>query len=142
MKKILFILLAFLATGYASAQKVNEKDVPESVKMAFHRLYPQAKEIKWEKENGNYEVNFDNNKQDYSVLLDEKGGVVETEVEIEPNQLPAITLEYIKTHYPGKKIKEAAKITDAKGVVTYEAEIKGKDVIFDSTGNFIRESKD
>ncbi|MBC7865300.1 MAG: hypothetical protein IAF38_20155, partial [Bacteroidia bacterium] len=37
-----------------------------------------------------------------------------------------------------KKVKEAAKITDAKGVVTYEAEIDNADYIFDSTGNFLK----
>jgi len=41
-----------------------------------------------------------------------------------------------------KKIKEAAKITDAKGVVTYEAEVTGKDLIFDASGKFLKEIKD
>jgi hypothetical protein len=38
-------------------------------------------------------------------------------------------LTYISTTYPYKKIKETAKITDDKKVITYEAEIKidGKD---------------
>ena len=47
-------------------------------------------------------------------------------------------LVYIKTNYPKSKITEAAKITDDKNVVTYEAEIgkdgKSYDVLFDASG--------
>ncbi len=39
-------------------------------------------------------------------------------------------------------MKEAAKITDAHGVVTYEAEVKGMDLLFDSAGKFLKEVKD
>jgi hypothetical protein len=61
--------------------------------------------------------------------------------EIELNQLPKGVLEYVKANYKGQKVKEAAKITDAKGTVTYEAEIKGMDILFDSNGKFIKEIK-
>jgi hypothetical protein len=39
-------------------------------------------------------------------------------------------------------IENRPKITDAKGSITYEAELKGKDLIFDSKGKFIKETKD
>lgn len=142
MKKLIVMAVAGLIASCAFAQKIKEKDVPVAVKNAFQKQYPTAKEVKWEKENGNYEVNFDLNKADYSVLLNEVGNILETEVEIAIDKLPAGVVEYVKTNYAGQKVKEAAKITDANGVVTYEAEIKGKDLIFDSAGKFIRESKD
>ncbi len=142
MKKSIVIVFAGMLSSCVFAQKIKEKDVPAAVKVEFQKLYPTAKEVKWEKEDGNYEVNFDFNKADYSVLMNESGSVLETEVEIELSQLPAGVIEYVKTNYNGQNVKEAAKITDANGVVTYEAEIKGKDLIFDSTGKFIKESKD
>jgi hypothetical protein len=67
---------------------------------------------------------------------------METEVEIEINQLPRGIEEYVKTNYKGQSIKGAAKITAANGTVTFEAEIKGKDLIFDSNAKFIKETKD
>jgi hypothetical protein len=45
---------------------------------------------------------------------------------------------YIAKHHAGKKIKEAAEIVDAKGKKTYEAEVGGKDLIFDEKGQFIK----
>jgi hypothetical protein len=46
-------------------------------------------------------------------------------------------LDYIKQNFPNEKIKEIAKITNANGMITYEAEIKGTDYIFDAQGNLI-----
>ena len=62
-------------------------------------------------------------------------------MEIELNQLPSGVLDYVKANYKGQSVKEAAKITDVKGAVTYEVEIKGMDLIFDSNGKFIKEIK-
>lgn len=142
MKKLALLMVAGLITSFAIAQKLSDKDLPQSVKSAFQKAYPAAKEVKWEKEGGNYEASFDYNKTDYSVLYDANGNLIETEVEIELDQLPKSVAEYVATHYKNQKIKEAAKITDAKGLITYEAEIKGMDLLFDSKGNFIKEVKD
>lgn len=81
------------------------------------------------------------NKTEQSVLFDAQGNLLETEVEIKLTQLPKGVLEYVKANYKGQKVKEAAKISDAKGTLTYEAEIKGMDLLFDSNGKFIKEIK-
>jgi hypothetical protein len=39
-------------------------------------------------------------------------------------------------------VKETAKITKANGEVNYEVGIKGKDVLFDAKGKFLKEAKD
>ena len=74
------------------------------------------------------------------------GKLMETETEIKVSALPATVSDYIAKNYPGQKIKEASKIMDDKGTLSYEAEIKkGKedlDLIFDQSGNFLREAKD
>lgn len=139
MKKSVILLAAMFSLTFANAQKVSYKEVPTVVKSALQKSYPNAKEIKWEKEKDNYEAEFEVNETDYSILIDASGNIIETEIEIEIDELPANAKAYISKNYAGQKIKEAAKITDSKGVVTYEAEIKGKDLIFDSNGNFIKE---
>ena len=55
------------------------------------------------------------------------------------NQLPASVAPYVSKNYNGAKIKEAGKVTDAVGKHMYEVEIKGKDLIFDENGVFIKE---
>lgn len=138
MKAIVITITGLLTFGTACAQSVKESDVPASVKTAFAKKYPNAK-AKWEKEDANYEAEFETGETDQSVVLDATGAILETEVEIKTSELPAAATEYISKNYKDAKLKEAARITDAQGVVTYEAEIKGKDLIFDSTGKFIKE---
>lgn len=141
MKKLTIMIVAGMITSCSFAQKMQDKDVPAAVKTTFQKAYPNTKEVKWDKEGEKYEASFDVNKIDNSVLLDANGNILETEVEIELSQLPGSVLEYVKTHYAGQKVKEAAKITDPKGTITYEAEIKGMDLLFDSNGKFIKEVK-
>ena len=141
MKKTVVILIALLIGTTAYSQKVKEKNVPNVVKMAFSKAYPNADDIEWEKEGTNYEVEFETDEVEYSVLYDANGVLIETEIEIKNSQLPEKVKEYLKVNYANKKIREASKITDAKGIVTYEAEIKGIDLIFDANGNFVKEVK-
>ena len=139
MKKSVILLAAMFGVSFANAQKVSDKEVPTAVKNILQKNYPNAKEIKWEKEKANYEAEFEVNETDYSLLIDGSGNILETEIEIKVDALPVKAKEYISKNYAGQKIKEAAKITDSKGVVTYEAEVKGKDLIFDGNGNYIKE---
>jgi hypothetical protein len=141
MKKYALMMVAAMITSLTFAQKLKEKDVPTPVKTAFQKNFPQAKVEKWEKEGVNFEAEFELNKTEQSVVFDEQGNLLETEIEIELNQLPKGVLEYVIANYKGQNVKEAAKITDAKGNVTYEAEIKGMDILFDSNGKFIKEIK-
>lgn len=142
MKKIVFLLAAVASVSFANAQKIQEKDVPAPVKAGLQKQFPNAQNIKWEKEKGNYEAGFKVKQADYSVLVGASGNIMETEAPIANDALPASVKEYVSKHYPDKKIKEAAKITDAKGVLTYEAEVNGKDLIFDDSGKFLKEVKD
>ena len=141
MKKLTITSVVMLFVTLSFAQKMQGKNVPMNVKSSFQKNYPTVKQVKWDKEGDKYEASFDLNKNDNSVLMDAKGNIIETEVEVELNQLPQGILDYVKTNYAGKQAKEGAKITDAKGKVTYEVEIKGMDLIFDSNGKFIKELK-
>lgn len=142
MKNVILIIALSLGYGSAYAQKVKEVDVPSNVKDGFKKQYPNAKVSEWEKEGANYEAEFKHNKVETSVVIDVTGSILETEVEIAVKELPAAVTEYIAKNYAGYKTEEAAKITDHKGTVTYEAEVeKGKeefDLIFDSNGGFVK----
>ncbi|GAB4043245.1 PepSY-like domain-containing protein [Spirosoma jeollabukense] len=113
-------------------------DVPAAAKATVAKLYPGAKEVKWEMEGKNYEAGITQNGKDLSLIIDAKGNLIETETEIAVSALPAAVREYVTRHYTGKKIKEAAEIVNAKGKKTYEAEIGGKDLIFDEKGQRIK----
>jgi|SRR5882724_3815290 len=143
MKK--HLLLLTLASGLALAVSAQEKEKsitpPAAAKASFEKAYPGVA-AKWEKEDGNYEASFSDKGQKMSAVYDGKGTLKETEVTIKASELPAGVAEYVKQHYKGAPIKEAAKITKANGTVNFEAEVNKMDVIFDAKGTFIKEEKD
>ncbi len=142
MKIFVFLLAAMMMASCSDAQKLSEKDVPEAVKSAFNQKYPNAGKTAWEMENGNYEAEFEVSEVENSVVMDASGNMLELEVEINVDALPENVKTYVKEKYASQKIKEAAKITNANGTITYEAEIKGMDLLFDASGNFIKEEKE
>lgn len=142
MKKLIILIAVVASAAFATAQKVSETKVPEMVKSVLYKKYPNAQKLKWEKEGNNYEAGFVVATTSYSLLINASGSVLETEVAIGIDALPAAAKAYILKTYPGKKIKEAATITDSESIVTYEAEVNGKDLIFDNMGTFLKEVKD
>src|SRR4029079_2966470 len=96
----------------------------------------------WDKEDANYEANFKENGKAMSTVIDKNGTIVETETDIPVTNLPKTAQDYVKKNYPGAKVTEAAKIVKANGDVNFEAEVHHKDVVFDSSGKFIKEAKD
>lgn len=134
-RTVLSFLLAFAATTLF-AQRVKHSDVPQVVKDALYKMYPNAKVAEWEMENGNYEAEFGNSGEETAVLMTPAGAHVMTEVEIAVSDLPQAAQDYVKNNLSGKKIMEAVKITAADGTVSYEAEAGGEDYLFDANGNY------
>lgn len=124
----------------ACAQKLDASKVPAAVKASFAKQYPSVV-VKWEKEDGKYEAGFKQNGSSMSALYEVNGTMTESEMDIKVSDLPASVLAYVKENYKGKKIKEGAKITKSDGTINFEAEVDGKDVIFDAKGNFLKEMK-
>ena len=129
MKTNLLFVAAVLLAAPAFAQK---ETVPAVVKAEFAKKYPDAQRVKWEKEETNFEAEFRLENEEMSAVFDAKGNQLETEKEIQVSQLPAAVQAYMKKE--GKKIKEAAEITNASGVRYYEAEAGGKDYLFNAQG--------
>jgi hypothetical protein len=140
MKKLL-TGAAFLFT-FSGINAQNKIEAPAVVKAAFAKEFPSIIDVKWEKEKSDYEAGFTVNGEEMSAVFNSKGTLKEKEVEIKVTDLPAAVMAYVKEHYKGAKVKEAAKITKANGEVNYEAEVNGKDVLFTEKGAFLKEAKD
>lgn len=150
MKKIISlaaILFALNITTFAQ-EKENENEnkehinVPAAVTSAFHKKYAEAKNVAWEKEDGNYEANWGGKSgEDNSVQFTPSGSFIEMVKLIPVSQLPEPVINYVHQHYKDTKITEAGKVTDAKGKLSYEAEVHGKDIVFDENGNFVSAEK-
>jgi len=131
--------LIALASGSLKAQDLKTTAVPAVVKEALAKKYPEATKVSWEKEKGNYEANWGGKSgEDNSVQLTPTGTFIEIVKAIPITDLPKNVALYVSAHYKGAKIKEAGKVTDAAGKTMYEAEIKGRGLVFDENGNFIK----
>ena len=138
MKKLILILAVAFFVGCSNNPKPADDGIPQVVKEKFTAAYPGVDSVKWEAEEGAYEAEFLFDKFETSVLFDSTGKVLETEIVILSDSLPVMALAYCSDSLAGQKISEASKITDAKGVISFEAEIDKADYIFDRTGNFIK----
>ena len=141
MNKLFIIVVIGGACLSACGQKLKESQVPAAAKAAFQKQYPNTNAT-WDRETAGYEVNFKKDGKEMSAIIDENGTFVETETMIAVSELPPSISNYMKEHYKGMKVKEAARIVKANGDVNYEAEITHKDIVFDGNGKFIREEKE
>ncbi len=137
MKYLIIVLFVALSINTTFAQKISLDKVPAAVLKSFQTKFPSIKKAKWEIENGNYEAEYDENKIEHSALFKADGTLIETEIEIAVNQLPKTITDYVAKNMNGKKIKEASIITEVGGKKKYEAEVGGKDYLFDENGTFL-----
>jgi len=136
MKSLFFISLCAISIATA-AQGLKSNDVPDVVKAALAKKYPQASKVSWDKEKGNHEANWGGRSgEDHSVQFTASAQFVEQVDAIAVKDLPPPIISYVNTHYK-TTIKEAGKRVDAKGLHTYEVEVKGKDLLFYIEGAFL-----
>lgn len=141
MNRLILLASILCLTIQLKAQSVKERDVPAAVTSKVSTLYPEASKVKWEMEDGMYEASFMTGDKETSVVISSQGMLVQTETEIEVGALPKEAAIYIMKNNPGNAIQEATRRTDVYGVVSYEAELKSMEYVFDATGKLLTEEK-
>ena len=141
MKKISVLLVLIATASMSYAQKLDQSKIPSAVKASFSKHYPGLI-ANWEKEDGKFEASFKLENNLMSAMFEPTGTFIDSEVGIKVTDLSPAILSYVKEHYKEKSIKEGARITKADDSVNFEAEVDGKDLIFDASGKFIKETKD
>lgn len=138
---VFVIAMTFVHAGYA--QDVKEKDVPVAVKNSLVKNF-STNRADWNKEGANYEASFKEKGNEMSVVFDSSGNIVETEKEINQNELPMAVQNVLKNDYKDFALEEIA-VIDSKGKVTFETELeKGKEsfeIIFDADGKVISKTE-
>lgn len=143
MKKVMMIMCCgLLFVTQACGQKKSETNVPQSVKDAFEKKFPNVSKIEWEKENADeWEAEFEMNGIEYSANFDAKGKWQETEHEIKVSELPGKVKSTLDNDFSGYTIEEAEIAETPKGKF-YEVTIeKGSDemeVVINISGEVIK----
>lgn len=149
MKKSILFFVIFALVISVSAQNKKEVMVTEKAKATFAKLYPNVKEVKWGKEGKDeFEAEFKLDGKAISLVIDAEGNLKETETEIAKTELPKGVDEFVANNHKGWTITEAAKIVDAKGNITFEAQITNgknkleqKDLMFTKDGKPIKKKE-
>ena len=143
MKKLLLLIVCIgLFSFPVSAQKLDVSKVPTSVLASFSKQFPAATDIIWEKEGREFEAAFKIKVQAMTVSFSANGTLKETETAAKLAELPAAIRKYVSDNYKGKTIQSADK-TVAGTKVTYEVVVeKGKELVFDANGKFIKKVKE
>ena len=132
------MLKGLLSIALFGTLSCTAQDVPTAVKNSFGKHFPGVVVKKWDKEKNEYEANFSENGKTMSATFTADGALKETETDIKIESLPATVTSYIQSNYENATIKEAAIIVRGDSKM-YEAEVKGKDLLFDEQGKFLKE---
>lgn len=130
---------------FAACQPSKKETTPSNkIQDAFKKLHPTATVTEWKDESPTWEAKYEDGDAKGAVSFDANGIVTEIELVIAEDLLPnpSSVQEYIKANYPDEKMQRCEKITTADGRVTYEIQIKGKELVFDADGKFIEEEPD
>ena len=131
MQKSLLFCLFFCGLFHTT---YTQKTPPPAVITAFQEKFQQIQKLEWEKEkNGDWEAAFKENGVEMSANFTPGGQWVETETEVEFAELPTP----VQTALRGKKVKETARIQRSDGSIIYEAEVRGKDLLFEASGKML-----
>ncbi|SKC19690.1 hypothetical protein [Dyadobacter psychrophilus] len=143
MKNKTLPLLAIVILA-ACTEKKQGTTPPEKTVEAFKTLHPKAVIEKWNDEPPIWEAKYSEGSEKGAVSFDQKNDVTETELVLSENALPNLEAikGYITANYPKERILRCEKIVKTAGDTTYEIQITGKELIFDTAGNFIAEEPD
>ncbi len=120
-KPILVFAIAAMFSLQACGQKEN---VPAKTESSFAQKFPDAKKVKWDKENMNeWEAEFKMNGKEYSANFDNVGKWMETEYEIKTSELPAAVKTTIENEFNGFDIEEA-EVSETPGGKVFELQME------------------
>ncbi len=137
-----FLKIIFAVIGFTIIACAQKSEVSQKARQALEIKFPNAQKVSWEKEDANvWEAEFKMDGEPYSANFTENGDWVETEIEIEANEVPMAVSNSMKTKYAEVEIEEVSKIESDKGT-SYEYEFKEgektREVVFDPSGKIIK----
>ena len=145
MKKLILITVlgCFSAFGVIAQDndKLNDRDVPSTVRDAFDKEYDNAMMVNWKKEDGKYMASFTKDLKKHFAKYSSSGELLAKGEKIEKDDLPAPIADALKTNYSGKEIDEAYRM-EKGGKTLYKVSLEGtpkKKIIYDAEGKLVKE---
>lgn len=131
--KLLVLLCLCQLTGMS--QKMDPKAVPKPVQEVFIKDFPGVMAA-WEQSNGHYVASFDHNEYHMQTVYNSSGDRLETHVNIDAKELPAMVQDYVSKHNSAT-VTEATKIITEQNKVSFRVLAGNQYMEFDSKGNYL-----
>jgi hypothetical protein len=121
---LILILSALIITS--CTRGLSQEKVPIAVRSAFAKIYPTAKKVKWDAEDGNFEAEFKLGDKEISATYLPNAELYEVELEASEKNLPSLVKVAIYKDY-GAEIKYSElEMLERSGTTSYEIEFKAK----------------
>lgn len=128
MKKWLYSLLIFISFSVTgNAQHMKEHSVPQNVREAFQKKYPNTFVYEWEykRKKELYEAEFIQNGIKYEVKISTSGRWISTERDIKKEELPEAVWKAIEnSNYADWKIDDIEEMSSPEYSLFYNIEFK------------------
>ena len=140
--KTITLLIAMMAFSVnVQSQKLELREVPEAVMIAFRKANPGVGNPQWRKEKGCYQAKCLINKTPKTYTFSKLGTPIVNDGKTAVSILPGDIKVYLDKNYPGVQVDKVLKIMKADKSVTYNVEVSGTDLFFDSNGKFLKSKK-
>lgn len=127
MKTIKLLTAFLLLTVIVYGQDIHQSQVPSVVVNSFKMEFPKAKDVEWERDGDNYNVDFEIDFfTDYEAWFDASGKLIHFTEEISSGELPKAVKDAIKTQYSSYRIDDVKKINE-NGIISYRVEVEKRD---------------
>jgi hypothetical protein len=129
----------------AAAQSISQENIPAVVLNSFQLKFPNAEDIRWKLNDGDYEVRCKVNDKLNEVTINYKGQILKYHQDLYVSEIPGIVLKTIRSKEPFFDVGDADKFEEG-GKTEYEIDFKinGKRRYFwiDGKGHLIKYRKE
>lgn len=126
------LAIAWLA-GCTPKSENSSVEIPAAVKESFNKLFQNATNVKWSKENDTeYEAEFSMGGTNKASNFDQSGKWLVTETEVSVSNLPAAIQTTISNEFASYSIEEAEMVETADGNTFYEIEMESGEVTIEA----------
>lgn len=128
MKRIIGFLIIVFFVANTFAQNVSQSNIPAVVLNSFQLQYPNAEDVSWKLEEGNYHIKFEVNGKFNELYLDYRGKDIKYHQDLWGSEVPESVINTIKSKVKYFDLNDADLIREGNDIV-YEInfEIDGKD---------------
>ncbi len=131
MRRLIGLFIFIFFSGSAYTQNISQDDIPAVVLNGFQLKYPNASDVTWKLNKGNYQISYKVNAKANKLLLDYRGSVIEHSQDLYTSEIPRAVLNTIRTKVNHFDIQDADK-QEKNGKTTYiiQFKIDGKNYYF------------